>query len=163
MHEGYKHYGCFRIHIASHNRNSTVEILKIVFSEIQKLKDKPLSKADLNKYKQRFIDSIDLAFSANDDDMMNTFGQFIYYDPTFNLKKYKAFINNITPSSLQTEIKRIFDFNSISIISYGKYSQNKINTSAEKTKKLLDKFRKLQDPESNANSNTDLNANSNAD
>lgn len=138
INEGYKHYGCYRIMISSNKQNKTHEILKIVFDEIEKLKTNLIPLKLFNTYRNRFLEEVDFLFK-NNDYLVTQYGQYLYYDRNFTIDKYKKFINNITPTTLQVEIRKIFDFNNMGLVSYGNYKD--LNKSSNYAKKLIDSHR----------------------
>ncbi len=129
--ENYKDIGTFRIEVSSNSNNSITRILNILFNEITKLKDKQLDKATFNKYKKNFKNKMKYVFK-DDDYLITKMGEYLYYDNDFTLDKYKDIINKLTPDIFKEIINDLFDYNTMSIVTYGNYP----NTSETKEKLL---------------------------
>jgi predicted Zn-dependent peptidase len=122
--ESYKDMGCFRIEVSSNSKNSITEIFKILFGELNKLKNIELKMELFNKYKKNYKNKIKYLFK-NDDYLITKMGEYLYYDNKFTIDRYTNMINELTPSKLKDIIYELFDYNQMSIITYGNYPNTK--------------------------------------
>ena len=138
--ESYKHFGCFRIIISSSKKNSIYEILEMIFSQLNELKENGLTKKDLVKYKKKYLNDIKYLFKDRDH-IIDRFGDYLYYDRDFTIKKYNKIINDINIKKLKIIFNLLFDYNKMSFVSYGNYPN--IDKTHSKILNIIKKNRKL--------------------
>ena len=138
--ESYKDFGCFRILISSNKKNDINDIVNIVFSEINILKDGGLNNDKFKKFKSKFLNDMTYYFK-NNDTLITKYGRYLYYDKKFTIKKYEKIIKDLTNDKLTEIINLLFDYEQIGFVSYGNFKD--INKVEKSVGRLIKQNRKM--------------------
>ena len=106
---------------------------------VDRLKEDGLTEKELNKFKKKYLNDLKYYFK-NNDFLINRFGNYLYYDRDFTIAKYTKLINDINIKKLKIIFNLLFDYNKMSFISYGNYSN--INYTKNKVLKIIKTHRK---------------------
>jgi len=137
--ENYKHYGCFRITVSSDKKNNVYNILNIIFDSLSELREKGLSDTNLKKFKSKYLNDLEYLFKDRDI-KLDKFGNYLYYDRNFTLKKYKKIINDMNSEKLKAIFNILFDYHKMSFLLYGNFKN--IKTTNTKIFNIIKKNRK---------------------
>ena len=137
--ENYKDFGCFRIMVSTNKKNNIYELIEIIYDQLDKLKEDGLTEKELNKFKKKYLNDLKYYFK-NNDFLINRFGNYLYYDRDFTITKYTKLINDINIKKLKIIFNLLFDYNKMSFISYGNYSN--VNYTKNKILRIIKNHRK---------------------
>tara|TARA_B110000259_G_scaffold106956_1_gene122669 strand:+ start:547 stop:1782 length:1236 start_codon:yes stop_codon:yes gene_type:complete len=136
--EKFKHNGYYTIKIILKKNENINKVIKLIFNEIEKLKNNKIHKKDLERFKRIYLNQLNLKLKDNIFNY-NFFGVNLFYDREFNIDIYKNQIKNLNSDKLLELFKKILNYYQMNIIIYGNY-QN-INKKNEQIYKIIEKYR----------------------
>tara|TARA_B110000977_G_C11083682_1_gene493770 strand:- start:1207 stop:2442 length:1236 start_codon:yes stop_codon:yes gene_type:complete len=136
--EKFKHNGYYTIKIILKKNENINKVIKLIFNEIEKLKNNKIHKKDLERFKRIYLNQLNLKLKDNIFNY-NFFGVNLFYDREFNIDFYKNQIKNLNSDKLLELFKKILNYYQMNIIIYGNY-QN-INKKNEQIYKIIEKYR----------------------
>ena len=125
--------------VSTNKKNNIYELIEIIYDQLDKLKEDGLTQKDLNLFKKKYLNDLKYYFK-NNDFLINRFGNYLYYDRSFTIAKYTKLINDINITKLKIIFNLLFDYNKMSFITYGNYSN--INYTKNKVLKIIKTHRK---------------------
>ena len=138
--ESYKDYANLTMVISSKKTNNIYDILKILFEEFNKLKNEKIKDNILKKYKKNYLSKLNYQLKDNGY-LTNTIANYIFYDKNFTIDKYKKLINNLNSNKLKEIFQLLFNYNTMTIASYGNY--NNINYTKKRFVNIIKNNRKI--------------------
>ena len=113
--------------------------MNIIFDSLSELREKGLSDANLKKFKSKYLNDLEYLFKDRDI-KLDKFGNYLYYDRNFTLKKYKKIINDMNSEKLKAIFNILFDYHKMSFLLYGNFKN--IKTTNTKIFNIIKKNRK---------------------
>lgn len=136
--EKFKHNGYYTIKIILKKNENINKVIKLIFNEIEKLKNNKIHKKDLELFKRIYLNQLNLKLKDNKFNY-NFFGTNLFYDREFNIDIYKNQIKNLNSDKLLELFKKILNYYQMNIIIYGNYKN--INKKNEQIYKIIEKYR----------------------
>jgi predicted Zn-dependent peptidase len=91
---------------------------QLVYAELQKLKDKPLSESAMKKYKLQLLGQMAIAAEQKDGLALSLGKSFLRYGKIEDLSVVKKRIELLTASHLQKIANEVFDVEKFSVLKY---------------------------------------------
>ena len=131
--------GYYTIKIILRKTENIKNIIDLMLNEFNKLKEKKLEDKELDKYKNNYINMLQLKLKDYKF-YSKYFGKRLFYNKDFEMKNYIDTIKNLKSDKMLDIFNKILNYYQMNIVIYGNFDN--INSTNNNIYKLIQKYRK---------------------